>query len=578
MGEPQPTPCTCNRDFQPILLPRLTKAVELRALLRSNDYPTKLQAAHCEEVLSDSSAELERYTAEALKLKAALAQIERDRVALEDYSQLCRFVLSPIRRLPSEILIEIFAFFLPDIPNWGGPPFRVSDLDPAEEELRRVANVDLLRISQVCPRWHRLVMGTSSLWSTVSLNLEIRHSRPILSLLKSSLERGCNSPMDVGVFCEDRCSLQASALLNLLVQYSRQWKDLTITMGPFMPYSALDAVKGNLPLLQSLRIDTVTTENSRDTEILMQAISSFQVAPRLTALGYRGPLGLISYLPLEQLKVLVCLDFSPKGINELVSSIMPRLSDDCSCQLRIHDSDDDPDAPQTQLSAVTSNISQLSLGGTVVTPDSAEQILLVFTRHLILPRVFKIEFPHSQYQELPLRWPQREFCALAERSSFSTNLVTLSLEAVFITEIQLLQTLSDLRVLEELTISDHRVVDGAGEELVLITDSLLRHLTWSANPTCLVPKLSYFECHTLLRFDDTVYRDFTLSRLTPGRNSAGPFELELQWYPECTRELDSAVMTQFADLIWQGQLLFACYESDIFPDFQADLVVDPDLD
>jgi hypothetical protein len=33
---------------------------------------------------------------------------------VEDYLRLCRYTVSPIRRMPAEILTEIFAFFVPD--------------------------------------------------------------------------------------------------------------------------------------------------------------------------------------------------------------------------------------------------------------------------------------------------------------------------------------------------------------------------------------------------------------------------------------------------------------------------------
>ena len=42
-----------------------------------------------------------------------------------------------------------------------------------EEEMRRVANIDLLRVSQVCVCWHQLIMGTPSLWSFIDLDLNV---------------------------------------------------------------------------------------------------------------------------------------------------------------------------------------------------------------------------------------------------------------------------------------------------------------------------------------------------------------------------------------------------------------------
>ncbi|KAF8161737.1 hypothetical protein K438DRAFT_1504444, partial [Mycena galopus ATCC 62051] len=131
--------------------------------LRSNEYPTHVQASHCQEIISSSPAEIERYDVEISRLEAILEQTKHNRALVEDYLRLCRYTISPIRRLPSEILTEIFAFFLPEIPN--GMMSSLSFGFSNEEELSRVANVDLLRLSEVCSRWHRLVMGTPFLWS-----------------------------------------------------------------------------------------------------------------------------------------------------------------------------------------------------------------------------------------------------------------------------------------------------------------------------------------------------------------------------------------------------------------------------
>jgi hypothetical protein len=130
--------------------------------------------------------------------------------------------------------------------------------------------------------------------------------------------------------------------------------------------------------------------------------------------------------------------------------------------------------------------------------------------------------------------------------------------------------LAGLPLLQDLIISDHRVVDGQGEELVLVTNSLLQRLTWTPDPACLVPDLFFLQCHSLLKFDDPVHRDFVLSRLKPGRNSEGPFQVELCWYPEYYRELDPVVVAQFRGLQTQGELLFSSRASPLFLSMNSD--------
>ncbi|KAJ6593283.1 hypothetical protein B0H19DRAFT_1246075 [Mycena capillaripes] len=194
-------------------------------------------------------------------------------------------------------------------------------------------------------------------------------------------------------------------------------------------------------------------------------------------------------------------------------------------------------------------------------------MLTIFFTRLTLPFLTNLRIVHHKHQAFPLFWPHLEFLAISHRSSFRNHLKSLKLESVFITEDQLFHTLSELPLLEELVISDHRI--GNGDELVLVTDSLLQHFTWTPDPPGLVPNLSFLEMHTLLKFDDTIFRDFVLSRVKPGRNAEGPFEVDLRWYPEC-RELDPVMVAHFEELQAQGELLFSSNESTLFSTMDVD--------
>ncbi|KAJ7736848.1 hypothetical protein B0H16DRAFT_1695238 [Mycena metata] len=467
-------------DFEPILLPRLTKSAELRKLLRSNDYPTKVQTAHCDEILSSSPVELERYDAEILRLRAVLAKTERDRAFIEDYSRLCRYTLAPIRRVPSEILVEIFTLFLPEV--WDTFILEAAPAGEVPEDiLGRAANVDLLRISQVCPRWYCLVMGTPSLWSAMDLVFYGDLHDRMIGVLSSSLERGGNTPLDVRLR-SDGFDRRHEPALDVLVRCSPRWREISVDFQS-LPLSPLSAVQGNLPLLENLRIRNTTRDNSAESS---QAVSAFEVAPRLKHLVYHGPpLLALSKLPWEQLQIArIYLFVDPTEVHEEnIVSIMGRFSVDSQTHLQLdvacYVDDDTTETHPPVLPPVTSNLFTLTLRATDADADLAAVLLPKFVTRLTLP----CPQGHTIFMSLPPR------------------------------------LYLGLSLLQELCISDHRAVNGEGEELVLITNSLLRRLTWSADPGCLIPELSFFECHTLLQFDDAVYRDFTLSRLKPGRNA-----------------------------------------------------------
>ncbi|KAJ7935358.1 hypothetical protein B0H13DRAFT_525075 [Mycena leptocephala] len=471
--------------LQSYLLSQLNQKAELHKLIRSNEHPTNFQTSHCDGVISSAPLELERYDAEISRLRAVLEKLESERAVIEDYSRLCRYALSPIRRLPSEILTEIFTYFLSDTPEGRGPGISaLKDEDAVEEELGCVANVNLLRISQVCPRWHQLIMGMPSLWSVITLNLCLwrgENRTRMMKVLESSLERGAHFPLDLGMQVGGLYDGSDDGLvpLHLVAQHSRRWRKVALGMDFTSPSKALSMVKDNLPLLESLRIEV-----GRDTSLsaVLELTSFFAVAPRLTELWYCGPPAALATLPLQQLQWLVYQDVVPRDLDAVIS-IMESFSDASSnCQIGVK-IDGGDFLTALDLQSATSNVSVLELyAAGNFDADGARPMLSKFFTRLTLPFLDSLRIVYHQAQAVPLPWPHLEFLALSHRSSFSDHLITLRLESVFITETELLQTLAGLPLLQDLIISDHRVIDGQSEELVLVTNSLLQRLTWTPIP------------------------------------------------------------------------------------------------
>jgi hypothetical protein len=265
------------------------------------------------------------------------------------------------------------------------------------------------------------------------------------------------------------------------------------------------------------------------------------------------------------LEVFVYHDVPTRELDDLISTMARFSNPKCQCEIQVR-VDIGNFSTAIDSSPVESHMSVLGLSGAgIYKSDSANPMLGRFVTRLTLPFLVGLQIMCRRDQRFPLSWPHREFLALAHRSSFHAHLKSLGLEAALITVAELLETLSDLPLLQDLIISDHRVLNHGGEEVTLVTNSLLERLTWTPDSTCLVPELSFLSTNTLLKFDDTVLRDFVLSRLKPGRNTEGPFEVEVRWYPEHYRNLDPEIITQFTDLQSQGELLFLTSESDVFP-------------
>ncbi|KAJ7647835.1 hypothetical protein FB45DRAFT_894577 [Roridomyces roridus] len=541
----------CAYAFQRHLFPQCTQEKELRDLLRSNDPPSASQAAHCRSISTSLPAELERYDDEIRRLQAALLSAETERTAVQDYSRLCNVVMSPVRRLPSEILVEIFGHFT-TVLHWPWLDFPRSD--SIEQEMRRVANVELLGIAQVCPRWHQLVMGTPSLWSCIELDM-CQWTAPdssLLHLLKTVLDRGGSFPLDLGIVCGD--GDVTSGALELLASYSLRWRHVAFRVWTtkLAEYSKLSGIAGNLPVLRSLAIDPGWND--------LGVMTIFEGAPRLVKVFLRGFPDELPELPWEQLEYV---GFEDVGPNEWagVATTVARLSGRVLITVYSSSWEETATIPAVP---IVSNILDLSLRiGSELGNEPARSAIKDCMLRFTLPFLESLRF-YPQYAGVPLPFPTDDFLALAHRSSFSSHLTVLMLDPMLVTQAELLQMLEVLQSLDNLSISDHKQIPGAPTEFVLLNDSLLRHLTWTSGPACLVPTLSYLGCHTLLRFDDSVYRDFVLSRIAPGRNKFGPFEVELFWDSENRRDLAPGVLAQFTELQSSGKLLFSLSPSPMF--------------
>ncbi|KAJ7858795.1 hypothetical protein B0H14DRAFT_3632496 [Mycena olivaceomarginata] len=146
--------CPTMAVFDSCLLPG-AKA-HIRELSRTYGAPPD----HLLSTISALSDELNRCDAEIAPLKAQLAEIETNRAVIDELRRECRGLLSPLRRLPSEILVNIFELCMPLAPPSQTPNMSHSTVEwPAW----------LMTSPQKSPGFvvdgMAVVMGTASLWT-----------------------------------------------------------------------------------------------------------------------------------------------------------------------------------------------------------------------------------------------------------------------------------------------------------------------------------------------------------------------------------------------------------------------------
>ncbi|KAF7358810.1 F-box domain-containing protein [Mycena sanguinolenta] len=510
----------------------------IRDLLRSHSPPPHTVSSTI-SVLAD---ELDRHDHEIARLKGELRQLESRRSALAAYRRDCRGLLAPIRRLPSEILFEIFQLCRP---SRSEPDFSRSP-DQTYCAMAHLAQDTILQVSQVCILWHTLVMGTPTLWNIISLHAAAVQGTPrqyesTLELLRLALQRSGSSRLSVQFHSFGGHVRRYAPALELIARHSARWRSAKFRCSPH-DFEYLSGAKGNLPLLSTLELDTGHA-TSADLNFL-------QLVPSLKNFIVHGPVDpSVSGLLAGGLTTYKCVVVQSTSIASAVASIS-RLPRSCAVCVELNLLHWIPsDSPTLGISRTSANITSLSfevsgLHRTAYGLQIFDEIFAAIT----LPSLHTLSFTTKGSPPL---WPHRRFMQLSIRSSFSGHLDCLNLVGVHITEPELVECLSTLPALRQLSLMDRYPKP-------VVNNALLTALTrTSGDSTCLVPHLRILECISDLRFDDSVYLGFLISRCQPGDSNHIPLVSRMRCSMDYHRRpVDSSVAARIQDMCAQRVLVF----------------------
>jgi hypothetical protein len=211
------------------------------------------------------------------------------------------------------------------------------------------------------------------------------------------------------------------------------------------------------------------------------------------------------------------------------------------------------DLPIPALPAIESKTWSLKLSAMdVQDPDHFRQAFGETLGALTLPLLQHLTLLASGYQ--PLSWPRHQFLACASRSSFRHTLTNFLLDNIIISEDELVECLSEMSALRELFVHDVPALAVGDAHHILVTDSLLRRLTWTSDPSCLAPYLTALHVGSFFTFDPDVLLDFVESRVVPGRAGGHIFGIELLRLGEPGPEMNESALARLLELVGLGQL------------------------
>lgn len=182
-------------------------------LLLANDaVPDDVQVREIRLAITHATTTLSTIDDEVSSLRQRIAGLTSQRTPLESFIASQSAIISGVRRVPTEVLLEIFSYCT----NPVYPPFHKYN--------------PISKVMQVSSRWRAVALGFPGLWRSVILpgGLQIR-AEPLLHLVTLQMERTSQSPLSILLRASNTHTLD---LLNLVVASSPRWRQADIHLSP----------------------------------------------------------------------------------------------------------------------------------------------------------------------------------------------------------------------------------------------------------------------------------------------------------------------------------------------------------
>ncbi|KAJ7685787.1 hypothetical protein DFH06DRAFT_1075407 [Mycena polygramma] len=195
-----------------------------------------------------------------------MASLARHRADVVQCRDVHKSTLSPIRRLPPEILGEIFSCAV-------YATFHFRDIS---EVLSPVSHHAPWLLTRICHRWSAVALATPALWSMVFLNLDRIGERGAAHMTNLYLERSQNMPLTLRIMNEHGAS-RPNPVLDAAMSSCERWEIVDLYV-PLALVHQLTTIHGRLAALRTLLI-SIDLDTPDD-----EFWDTFAIAPQLRSL------------------------------------------------------------------------------------------------------------------------------------------------------------------------------------------------------------------------------------------------------------------------------------------------------
>ncbi|TFK36661.1 hypothetical protein BDQ12DRAFT_713938 [Crucibulum laeve] len=414
------------------------------------------------EGLSDS----EYRPAEVNLCQERLHHLMHQRDEAQDILEAHKAVLSPIRKIPTEVLAEVFVHCITNerfiSPSLTSPP---------------------LLLTSICSTWRNIALTTPGLWASILVDVSGHCYSPPISVVKTWVERSGSSPLTFRITenggsipTERGTQSPLSAVLDIFIPHHSRWRNIHLIYKDYFTvqtgFMTLPE-DASFPCLESVYLERGYWMEQRDVDRITTMILS---APRLRNVSWisQKPYSSLVF-PWTQLVHFNLGHIIPMREGLHILSSCPHLK---SLELILILPVGPPPPPnrnETTVGSVTHyNLERLVLHTAGSLGKLFDKLTLPHLKHLSLDAINGI-FPTPPPQQYDMSWPQAEFISFHERSECAIEL--LSLTEIEIASGDLCETLRRIpSSLQELSLcNEHR-------RQSYINDDILHALTFHLPP------------------------------------------------------------------------------------------------
>ncbi|KAJ7314379.1 hypothetical protein DFH08DRAFT_895321, partial [Mycena albidolilacea] len=286
-----------------------------RDILDTNNPHAEYNHPALRAFVSRGSAREAYLDAKIAPLKAELAKLLEERDSLDAEVRKHEGALSPLRRMPVEIISLIFKF---------AAPFRSYVMNVKEGPWV---------LSAVCSRWRTIALSQPSLWNSFVLNFMDDSDSPgsagrILPLVEAHLERSRKLPLAITFFPFRwiECTEAEQALLDLLAAHCDRWETVVLCGSTLLYDTLIGSIYGRLQILRKLDIWVCSQFDEQDDEPEVDFSDLFAACPALQEVfinggRYVGDIPVTADLPWSQLLRYSASNHWPNHVRVLTSAV-----------------------------------------------------------------------------------------------------------------------------------------------------------------------------------------------------------------------------------------------------------------